>query len=236
MSTQRVHLHIQDQTFRTLEELNTRITHGYGKDLSTDLGQVFTEITHQVLDQVFLALIQSNKLQPELAEHAFEAEKALDHIRAQLQKYMPWAVGMLSNDRLVPVSNHMLTHFDLSHSHHSLLCYAVPTHLVQDLFTSVERIQQGDQLAVDVMLKHLIEVIDLGVTEFIRKPKTMLKFNFVVDKTLNGVIHLVTSLGYKRIAHMAQYASPQLAIRYATHFQQFIYADADKNESSWQEM
>lgn len=223
MTTQNVHLKIHDRTYRELEDINTRLNHGDGKDLSKDLGQVFTEITHQVLDQVFMELIHANKQQPELADHADEAEKVLGQIREQLQKYMPWAVGMFNNDRLTPVSNHMVAHFDLSHPKTSLLRYAAPDALVQSMLKDVERIQQGDLSAIDSMLKNIIEVIDLGVTEFIRKPKSMLKFNFVVDKTLNGVIHLVTSIGYKRIEKMGQHSSPQLAMRYAEHFQKFIY-------------
>ena len=125
MTTQNVHLKIHDRTYRELEDINTRLNHGDGKDLSKDLGQVFTEITHQVLDQVFMELIHANKQQPELAYHADEAEKVLGQIREQLQKYMPWAVGMFNNDRLTPVSNHMVAHFDLSHPKTSLLCSAL---------------------------------------------------------------------------------------------------------------
>ena len=42
--------------------------------------------------------------------------------------------------------------------------------------------------SVEEAFQTLIQIVDLGVTSLVREPKKRLKFNLVVDKTLNGVI------------------------------------------------
>ena len=91
----------------------------------------------------------------------------------------------------------------------------------------LKNLQQGDVQNLRGTLKNLIQVIDLGVSEFIRDPKTLLKFNFVVDKTLNGVINMVTSTGYKRLEKVADDyekspSNDEKLKRYGDHFTKFV--------------
>lgn len=50
----------------------------------------------------------------------------------------------------------------------------------------------------------------------------MLKFNVVVDKTLNGVINLTTQLGYKRIDKIASHFDIDASRTYFHYFMGFL--------------
>ena len=50
----------------------------------------------------------------------------------------------------------------------------------------------------------------------------MLKFNFVVDKILNGVINMTTHLGYKRLEKLGSQLDHKAAINYIDYFLQFM--------------
>ncbi len=54
------------------------------------------------------------------------------------------------------------------------------------------------------------------------RQKKLLKFNFVVDKTLTGVIHLTTQLGYKRIEKVSTQFAFIHAQKTLMHFFSFL--------------
>lgn len=64
------------------------------------------------------------------------------------------------------------------------------------------------------------------MTCLIREPKHLLKFNLVVDKTLNGVIHMTTHLGYKRLEKLGTQIDLDMANDYIEHFLAFLRKEA----------
>ena len=73
----------------------------------------------------------------------------------------------------------------------------------------------------------LIQIVDLGVTNLIREPKKCLNFNKVVDKTLNGVIHITAQLSYKRLEKMSNQVDPNTATDCVNHFLAFMHVDRE---------
>lgn len=132
---------------------------------------------------------------------------------------------LFSNDRLKPVANHILKKFEDSDATEVVMYYQLDRSLGQEATSNIQKVIQGDTSALPVTLKNLVKIIDLGVSEFIRDPKTLLKFNFVVDKTLNGVINMITSTGYKRLEKVGDEYNPrnvEKAQHYAEHFKKFL--------------
>lgn len=222
MSNDQVYLAISHETYRKIESITVQLNAGEVLSLSKPLGEALTTMTCEVLEQAFGVLVKKYAQYEHLASQIQETEKVLQQIDQYLQKYMPWSISLFGNDRLKPVANHILQHFDVSNPDQVYLCYAVAPQVVTQIEHAIMTIEQGDISFVPQAFKALIEVVDTGVTELIRKPKSMLKFNFVVDKTLNGVIHMVTNLGYKRIEKMGQHLSVESAQIYTAHFNGFI--------------
>ena len=199
----KIDLLIKQQTYQELKSITQSLNHGEKRDLAKQLGNVFTEMSCQVLDQVFGTLLDEQRKNDALdatgKKKLKEAEQIFDQIEGALKKYMPWSISFFSNDRLKPVANHILKKFEDSDATEVVMYYQLDRSLGQEATSNIQKVIQGDTSALPVTLKNLVKIIDLGVSEFIRDPKTLLKFNFVVDKTLNGVINMITSTGYKRL-------------------------------------
>lgn len=219
-----IQLSIQDQTYNELAEITQKLNQGEKKDLAKDLGRVFTDMSCQVLDQVFGTLVKEKKDSAN-SKSKREAEQILDQIESALKKYMPWSISFFGNDRLKPVANHILQKYHASEAGNIKMYYLLDRQLGEESQAALDAIRAGNFDVLPKLMRDLIKIIDLGISEFIRDPKTLLKFNFVVDKTLNGVINMITSTGYKRIEKIAdEYDTKDQtgANHYADHFGKFL--------------
>ncbi|OUY08385.1 hypothetical protein [Acinetobacter populi] len=220
MAIRFVKIPVNQDTYQKLQQITQALNRGEKTPLAKPLGEVFTELTCEVLDQAFGALAKSQENTDDV--QAQETAKVLGQIDTHLQKYMPWSISLFSNIRLQPVANYILDQFDCDDPQQIYLQYALSPTLASRVQQNYERLMQNDSLAVVPVFDDLIEVIDTGVTAHIRTPKTILKFNYVVDKTLTRIINLVTNLGYKRIEKVARHLSLSQAQQYARHFNGFI--------------
>ncbi len=216
MKKYQIALPINTAIYAQLAQVTQNLSHKQAESLAKSLAEAMTALTCDVLQQAFGILAQREQ------DEGIETERTLAQIYQALHKYMPWALSFFSNSRLQPMAKYMLAQFKEKDNGQVFLQYSVNTALVEQLLNHLERLYAGEQQARCVVFAHLIEVIDLGVTTLVREPKKLLQFNFVVDKTLNGVIAMTTSLGYKRIEKLAQKFSLSQAQYYAQHLQQFI--------------
>lgn len=225
----KIDLLIKQQTYQELKTITQSLNNGEKKDLAKQLGTVFTEMSCQVLDQVFGTLLDEQRANKDLdavgKKKLKEAEQIFDQIEGALKKYMPWSISFFSNDRLKPVANHILKKFEDSNANEVVMYYKLDRTLGEEAQQSIQKVIGGDTSALPATLSNLVKIIDLGISEFIRDPKTLLKFNFVVDKTLNGVINMITNTGYKRLEKVGEEYNPanvEKAQHYAQHFQRFL--------------
>ncbi len=125
------------------------------------------------------------------------------------------------NDRLVPLVEYLSKTFQLE-DQRIYMTYPISQQLENQIKASSQMLAQGDQAEISNALKLLTDVIDVGVTHLIREPKKCLKFNFVVDKTLNGVINMTTHLGYKRLEKLGTQLDQDVASKYVDYFLNFM--------------
>lgn len=220
-----IQLKIQDKTYNELADITQKLNNGERKDLAKDLGRVFTQMSCEVLEQVFGTLVKEKHNGSGAKGKQKEAEQILDQIESALRKYMPWSISFFGNDRLKPVANHILGKFHANEAGNIRMYYSLDRQLGEESQASLDAVRAGQFDVLPKLMRDLVKIIDLGISEFIRDPKTLLKFNFIVDKTLNGVISMITSTGYKRIEKIAdEYdTSDQTgATYYADHFGKFL--------------
>ena len=225
----KIDLLIKQQTYQELKNITQSLNNGEKKDLAKQLGTAFTEMSCQVLNQVFGTLLDEQRAKKDLdaagQKKLKEAEQIFDQIEGALKKYMPWSISFFSNDRLKPVANHILKKFEDSDASEVVMYYKLDRTLGEEAHRNIQKVINGDTSALPATLHNLVKIIDLGISEFIRDPKTSLKFNFVVDKTLNGVINMITSTGYKRLEKAGEEYNPanvEKAQHYAQHFNRFL--------------
>lgn len=208
-------LKLKPETYQRFKYLYTQLNAGESSSLAKPLGENLADISCEVIDQVFGPLVGLSNSGDQ------ESEKIIKQIVDNLRKYMPWSVSFFSNDRLVPMVNYLESK-TFEKNNQFFLSYQVDEALMAEILVDAEHMKQGRNEYIAPALKAFSQVVDQGVTSLIREPKKMLKFNVLVDKTLNGVIHLTTQLGYKRFDKLATVRDAKTMSIYFDHFLEFL--------------
>ena len=212
-----VFLNIHADTYARFAHTRAQLLQGSKESQASALGDVLSEMACEVIEQVFMVLLQENQHHSQTGE----SEKVIQQILEAIRKYMPWSVSFFGNDRLVPVVEYLSKTIQLE-DEKVYMTYPIEQQLAQQVKTSSQKLAGGDRHETVNALKLLTDVIDVGVTHLIREPKKCLKFNFVVDKTLNGVINMTTHLGYKRLEKLGTQLDQQVAVIYVDYFLKFM--------------
>lgn len=212
-----VFLNIHADTYARFAHIRAQLLQGSKESQANALGDVLSEMACEVIEQVFMVLLQENQHHSQTGE----SEKVIQQILEAIRKYMPWSVSFFGNDRLVPLVEYLSKSIQLE-DEKVYMTYPIEQQLAQQVKTSSQKLAGGDRHETVNALKLLTDVIDVGVTHLIREPKKCLKFNFVVDKTLNGVINMTTHLGYKRLEKLGTQLDQQVAVIYVDYFLKFM--------------
>ena len=212
-----VFLNIHADTYARFAHIRAQLLQGHKESQANALGSVLSEMACEVIEQVFMVLLQENQHHSQTGE----SEKVIQQILEAIRKYMPWSVSFFGNDRLVPLVEYLSKSIQLE-DEKVYMTYPIEQQLAQQVKTSSQKLAGGDRHETVNALKLLTDVIDVGVTHLISKQKKCLKFNFVVDKTLNGVINMTTHLGYKRLEKLGTQLDQQVAVVYVDYFLKFM--------------
>ena len=212
-----VFLNIHADTYARFAHIRAQLLQGSKESQANALGNVLSEMACEVIEQVFMVLLQENQHHSQTGE----SEKVIQQILEAIRKYMPWSVSFFGNDRVVPVVEYLSKTIQLE-DEKVYMTYPIEQQLAQQVKSSSHKLAGGDRHETVNALKLLTDVIDVGVTHLIREPKKCLKFNFVVDKTLNGVINMTTHLGYKRLEKLGTQLDQQVAVIYVDYFLKFM--------------
>lgn len=222
----KVFLKISDSTYTQFAAIREKLQAGVRESQSKVLGNVLSDLSCEIIEQVFSVLLQAEQDNSAMTEkQRHESEKVLQQILDTFRKYMPWSVSFFGNERLLPLVDYM-TSLMKEREQDVYITYPITQQLVQQAQTLTEQIRAGNMQSVEEAFQTLIQIVDLGVTSLVREPKKRLKFNLVVDKTLNGVINMTTHLGYKRLEKLGTQVDQTTATHYINHFLAFMHQAA----------
>lgn len=217
-----ISLKLKPETHQRFQDIHRKLNAGERTDQAKPLGENLADITCEIIDQVFGTISKISTSQDQ------ESDKVIQQILDTTRKYMPWSVSFFGNERLTPMVNY-LQNMTYEKDGHYFIAYSVDKNLISELMGNVDQIKAGNGQYVSPALKIFTQVVDQGVTRLIREPKKMLKFNMVVDKTLNGVISLTTQLGYKRFDKLGSIYDAQTISQFFDHFLVFLENQAKTN-------
>ncbi|HFE9761776.1 hypothetical protein R4511_14630 [Acinetobacter baumannii] len=222
----KVFLKISDSTYTQFASIREKLHAGVRESQSKVLGDVLSDLSCEIIEQVFSVLLKDEQDNSTMTQkQRYESEKVLQQILDTFQKYMPWSVSFFGNERLLPLVDYM-TSLMKEREQEVYITYPITPQLVQQAQTLTEQIREGNMQSVEKAFQTLIQIVDLGVTSLVREPKKRLKFNLVVDKTLNGVINMTTHLGYKRLEKLGTQVDQTTATHYINHFLAFMHQAA----------
>lgn len=211
----RICIQLNLPTFQKFQCIYHEMNQDGSSNLAKPLGDVLTEISCEVIDRVFSIITAQN------FKGVGETEYTLQQITDNLKKYMPWAISLFSNERLKPMVNYIYEQME-ERDGEWFLTYTVDDILANEALNCVEQLNLGSSTFIRPTFDLFIKIIDQGVSQLIRTPKDMLKFNLVVDKTLNGVINVTTQLGYKRIQKIVPHFDLETSQVYFRYFMGFL--------------
>ncbi|EMC7871693.1 hypothetical protein [Acinetobacter baumannii] len=222
----KVFLKISDSTYTQFASIREKLHAGVRESQSKVLGDVLSDLSCEIIEQVFSVLLKDEQDNSTMTQkQRYESEKVLQQILDTFRKYMPWSVSFFDNERLLPLVDYM-TSLMKEREQEVYITYPITPQLVQQAQTLTEQIREGNMQSVEKAFQTLIQIVDLGVTSLVREPKKRLKFNLVVDKTLNGVINMTTHLGYKRLEKLGTQVDQTTATHYINHFLAFMHQAA----------
>lgn len=211
-----VSLNIQAETFQRFQQLYLRLQEQDQESIAKALGEVLADISCEVVEQVF------GHASREYNQADSESEKVLGQIKEAVKKYMPWSVSLFSNARLVPMVHYLSEQISEKNGKY-IIHYDVDNVIIKETLGCLEQIRAGNYAYIPLAFKALQHIIDQGVDSLIREPKKMLKFNFVVDKTLTGVINFTTQLGYRRLEKLSTQFDAQTTDQYFSYLLAFMH-------------
>lgn len=219
-----VYLSIQAETLQRFQQVTQQLHQGTTARQAKILSEVLTDLACHVIDQVFSEIMRHPKALPQHLEQqgGEQSSQVIDKIMQYIRKYMPYSIALLSNERLKPLVDYLNDCIKV-HDGQYYLSYPIDDGLAAQQIASFERINAGDDQAVQLAFGHLIKIIDLGVDALLLRPKNILKFNVIINKSLDGVINLCTHLGYQRIEQVTAGLSASQVKGYLDHFLTFLH-------------
>lgn len=154
-----------------------------------------------------------------------EARAVIEDIKQKARHYVGWVAGLLANERLPPVIAHFhgLVHeLDLGDGPRPCLAFPVSARLAADARRVLDSLHDGSATGIDEGIELLIEAVEEAMGPLVSTPKDLMKFNFIVNKTLDGVIALVRTLFKRMLRKLAPQLPPALHGRVATHLERFL--------------
>jgi len=211
---------LQTQVFQLHQALQAGIRDDQSK-LATRLIQ---DAAHELITTFFSTLIANLQQSGDVAAYR-DGASMVNEIADKLTHYLGWASAFFSNERIKPAVSHyhaMMLQRPQQGSMQPVIAFAMPDALAHRLEQLLVPLSQGQAANAQEGIEALIEIIDLALYALLIKPKQLMKFNFVVDKTLNGVISLTQSLSFRTLRKIGEQLPPAHQPVLASHLQQFL--------------
>lgn len=151
-------------------------------------------------------------------------------IKEKIHHYLGWIVGFLASERLVPVIAHYntLVHEMTLHGQtQTFVAFPVSAKLASDATRVLAELRSGSAKNADEGMELLIEAVDALLEPAILTPKRLMKFNFVVSKTLHGVISVVMALFKRELRKLGPLLPRDFYPQVAGHLGRFLVVGED---------
>lgn len=208
-----------------ITELDRRLQSGVKESQSKRAGEIMTEASCDLIESLFGDMIDALHAAEPQSPVFIESRKVIDQIKGTLQHYLGWITGFFGNERLAPVVTHfqhLLVTLDSPAGAQANLVFPVTPELAREGRAALTALQTGTAADAREGIETLIRFIEAGLQPLLFEPKRLLKFNFVVDKTLNGVISITTSLGFRSLRRLGEHLPQHLHKPLADHLAQFL--------------
>ncbi len=218
-----------------LHELKQKSARDFTRDDKHKATALLAEALNNLLDTVFTQLL--NKIAQHYGDSGpaarvvSHAQHTVDDIKHKIDHYLGWIVNFLSDKRLVIGIRHYdsLVH-QLDDRAIHFVGFPIPPELANRASHELEQMKSGERTDATEGVELLIEFLELSVDPVVRQPLELMEFNYFVQKTLNGVLHLALNHVRKMLRKLPDVLPAELMPLLAQHMETFLAFNEDELE------
>jgi len=191
-------------------------------------GRLITEASCDLIDVIFGQLMLALQAEDPKSPVFREAVAVVEDIKGKLRHYLGWVTGFFSNERLAPVVSHyrsLITMLPVDGEQKAHMVFSLSPALAAEAKVSLNALRDGSAPDAKAGIEVLIRVIDEALEPLLYVPKQRMKFNFVVDKTLNGVISVTLALSNRSLRKLGEFLPRTMFIPVANHLESFLFQE-----------
>ena len=191
-------------------------------------GKLITDASCDLIDAFFGQMMLSLQAQDPSSPVFREAVAVIEDIKGKLRHYLGWVTGFFSNERLAPVVSHyrsLMTTLPVAGVPQAHMAFSISPALAAEAKASLDALRDGSAPDAKAGIEVLIRVIDEALEPLLYVPKQRMKFNFVVDKTLNGVISVTLALSNRSLRKLGQFLPRPMFVPVANHLESFLFQE-----------
>lgn len=219
---------VRDELPDEVAELSATLQAGSKASQSALAGRLITDASCDLIDAFFNDMVL-HMLETTGDDGFREAHEMLEDVKAKLRHALGWLTGFFSNERLAPVVRHyqgLLVHLPTAHGDLAHLAFAITPELARDSQAALANLRDDERADIKAGVEVLIRVVEAALVPLMYVPKERMRFNFIVDKTLNGFIAIANALLFRSLRKLAAGMPRELYPLVADHLGQFLHQDA----------
>ncbi len=214
-----VQLPISAALYKQFIELSDYIDNNPKGD-TAQVGRLLSQFSIELIDNVFEGLLTDLKA---IDPNFHEVAKLTEESKNMVRKYMPWAFGQMSMERAGPLIAHYRSLMKVHSQDQSIWVeYPIPAELAARSRASIAEFQTGTVKSPQKSIEVLIDSIDASMEPLFYQPKNLMKFNFITNKTLNGVVSVTMALIQRQLRKLGTSLPPATYEPIGRHLSRFV--------------
>ena len=208
MNTPYIAVQIKEDVYTQMKALHQRASKPISDEDKALGADLLAQTYVQLLDTCFTHLLDElNKTQPD--KMLQDASKVIHKVQSEAQHYIGWLIKFIANKRVPPVIHHfhdMVHILNLTGQEHPYIVIPVTTTYAENASDVMNALAQRDDTRIEINCR------DLETN----------KINFVISKTINGVINVLHTLFKHTLRKLPPHINIESYPAIAAHFETFL--------------
>ena len=224
MKTPYIAVQIKEDVYTQMKALHVRAAKPISDEDKALGADLLAQTYVQLLDTCFTHLLDDlNKTQPD--KMLQDASKVIHKVQSEAQHYIGWLIKFIANKRVPPVIHHfhdMVHPLNLTGKELPYIVIPVTTTYAESASDVMSALAMKDASRLEEGVELLIEAIETALVPLVYTPKDLMGFNFVISKTINGVINVLHTLFKHTLRKLPPHIQQESLPSIAAHFETFL--------------
>ena len=224
MNTPYIAVQIKEDVYTQMKALHVRAAKPISDEDKALGADLLAQTYVQLLDTCFTHLLDDlNKTQPD--KMLQDASKVIHKVQSEAQHYIGWLIKFIANKRVPPVIHHfhdMVHPLNLTGKELPYIVIPVTTTYAESASDVMNALAMKDASRLEKGVELLIEAIETALVPLVYTPKDLMGFNFVISKTINGVINVLHTLFKHTLRKLPPHIQQESLPSIAAHFETFL--------------